>query len=54
MAQQFENPGVKRAEDETVSTETAQKANERVAEEAAVKGAKTVQKYDKDHKIFTI
>jgi hypothetical protein len=54
MAQPFENPEVTKVDDETVSTESAQKATERVAEKAAVKGAKTEQKYDSEHRIFTI
>jgi hypothetical protein len=54
MSEQFENPVETKVDNETVSKESVQKANERVAEEAAVKAAKSVQKYDEDHKIFSI
>jgi hypothetical protein len=52
--EQFENPSVKKLDDETVSAESAQKKIERIAEEAAAKSTKTAQKYDKEKKIFTI
>lgn len=54
MPQQFENPAVTKVEDATVSKESTEKANERVAEEAAQKAVKSVQKYDKDHNIISI
>jgi hypothetical protein len=54
MPHQFENPEAAKVADKTVSKESEQKGNEHVAEKAAVKGAKTEQKYDKDHKIFSI
>jgi hypothetical protein len=54
MPHQFENPEATKVADETVSKESERKSNEHVAEKAAVKGAKTEQKYDKDHKIFSI
>ena len=54
MPHQFENPEATKVEDETVSKESEQEGKEHVAEKAAVKGAATEQKYDKDHKIFSI
>jgi hypothetical protein len=54
MPHQFENPEAEKVEDETISKEPAQKRIEQVAEKAAGKGAKKEQKYDKDHKIFSI
>ena len=54
MPNQFENPEAAKVDDETVLKESAKESIERVADDAAVKGAKTEQKFDKDHKIFTI
>jgi predicted membrane-bound dolichyl-phosphate-mannose-protein mannosyltransferase len=54
MPKQFENPEAKKLDDEIVSVESAQKKIENVAEKAAEKPAKTEQKFDKDHKIFSI
>jgi hypothetical protein len=54
MPEQFENPEETKLEDDTVSSESPEKANERVAEEAAQKSTLTEHKYDKDHKIFSI
>ena len=54
MTKQFENPEETKLEEETVSNESAQKRIDRVAEKAAQKPAKTVQKYDKDNNnLFT-
>ncbi|HEV2484152.1 MAG TPA: hypothetical protein VGT08_01360 [Terracidiphilus sp.] len=44
MPHQFENPEATNVADETVSKESAPKSIEHVAENAAVKGAKTEQK----------
>ena len=54
MSEQFENPEATKLEDDTVSSETVEKAIERVAEKAARKSTLTEHKYDKDHGIFTI
>jgi hypothetical protein len=54
MPKQFENPVETKLEDETVSDASAQKRIDRVAEKAAEKPAKTVKKFEKDEKIFTI
>jgi hypothetical protein len=54
MPEQFENPEATKLEDKTVSSETAEKAIERIAEEAAQRSTLKEQKYDKDHKIFSI
>jgi hypothetical protein len=59
MPTQFENPEATKLEDKTVSSETAEKAIERIAEKVAQKSTLqkstlTEHKYDKDHKIFTI
>jgi hypothetical protein len=54
MPNQFENPEAAKVADETVAKESERKSNEHVAEKAAVKGAKTEQKYDKDHEIISI
>ena len=54
MPHQFENPEATKVADETISKESEPKKIEHVAEEAAVKAAKTEEKYDKDHKIFSI
>ena len=53
MSKQFENPEATKLEDETVSDEVAEKKIDRVAEKAAEKAAKTEQRYDKDHIIFS-
>ena len=49
MTKQFENPEVEKLEDQTVSTISAQKRVDRVADKAAEKPAKTEQKFDKDN-----
>jgi hypothetical protein len=54
MPHQFENPEATKVADETVSKEPDPKRIEHVAEEAAAKAAKTEEKYDKDHMIFSI
>jgi hypothetical protein len=54
MAHQFENPEATKVEDETVLEDSAKESNERVAEDAALKSAKTIKKYDEEHKIFSI
>jgi len=53
MPNQFENPEATKLEDETVADTTAQKKIERVADKAAAKPAKTEQKFDKEHTIFS-
>ena len=53
MPTQFENPEATKLEDETVSDPTAQEKIEHVADKAAAKPAKTQQKFDKDHTIFS-
>jgi hypothetical protein len=53
MPEQFENPEATKLEDETVSDESAKEKIERVAEKAAAKPAKTEQKYDQEHTIFS-
>jgi len=54
MPEQFENPNETKVEDETVSKSSAKQKIDRVAEAAAVKAAKTVQKYDKENSnLFT-
>ena len=54
MPEQFENPKATKLEDDTVSSESTEKAVERIAEEAAQKSTLTEHKYDKDHKIISI
>ena len=54
MPEQFENPEATKLEDKTVSSETAEEAIARIAEEAAQKSTLTEHEYDKDHKIFSI
>jgi hypothetical protein len=53
MTKQFENPEVTKLEDETASNLSPQQKIDRVAEKAAEKPAKTEQKYDQEHPIFT-
>ena len=53
MPEQFVNPEATKLEDETVSDATAEERIERVAEKAAEKSAKTEQRYDSDHSIFS-
>ncbi len=53
MSNQFENPEEAKVEDETAQKESSNEKVQHVAEEAAGKAAKTEQKYDKDHTIFT-
>jgi len=49
MPEQFVNPKAVKVEDDTVSDETAQQKIDRVANELAVKPAKTEQKFDRDN-----
>ena len=53
MPKQFENPAAAKLEDETVSDQSAQTKIDIIAEKAAAKPAKTEQKFDKDHTIFS-
>jgi hypothetical protein len=53
MPEQFENPEATKLEEETVSSETAKKAIERIAEDAAQKSTLTEREYDQDHPIFS-
>jgi hypothetical protein len=53
MANQFENPQVKKLDDVTETVESPEKKIERIADTAAGKSTKTAQKYDKQGKIFT-
>jgi hypothetical protein len=53
MPELFENQEAAKQEDETVSGTTAEKRIDRVAEKAAEKSTKTVQRYDGDHDIFS-
>jgi len=54
MSKQFENPNETKVEDETASNLSAKQVIDHVAEAAAVKAAKTVQKYDKENSnLFT-
>jgi len=54
MPEQFENQEETKLEDETVSHPSAQERIDRVADKAATKPSKTVKKFEKDEKIFTI
>lgn len=54
MPEQFENPKATKLEDDTVASESAEKAIQHIAEEAAQKSTLAEHKYDKDHKIFSI
>ena len=54
MPEQFENPEATKLEDYTVSSESNEKAVERIAEEAAQKSSLREKKSDTDHKIFSI
>ena len=53
MPNQIKNPQTKNVEDETVSDAAAEKRIDRVAEKAAGKAARTEQKYDQNHTIFS-
>jgi hypothetical protein len=53
MPEQFENPEVKKLEDETVSDATATKRIEHVAEKAAEKASHTEQNYDQNHQTIS-
>ncbi len=54
MPQQFVNEKEDKVEDETVSTETPQQRIDRVANELAVKPARTEKKFDKENSnLFT-
>lgn len=52
MSEQFENPEAVKHEDEIPST-TAEQKIQHIANEAAGKAAKTEQRYEADHTIFT-
>jgi hypothetical protein len=54
MPKQFENPVETKVEDDTVLNETPKESTDHLVEEAAVKSTKREQKYDKNHKLFTI
>jgi hypothetical protein len=54
MDEQFVNPEVTKLDGEIESTESAQTKIEHIAEKAAEKSTKTVQKNEKNQKIFTI
>jgi hypothetical protein len=53
MPEQFENTDATKLENETVSEASAEKRIERVADKAAEQSAKTEQRYDRDHSIFS-
>jgi len=54
MPEQFENPNETKVEEETVSNPSAKQVIDRVAQQAAVKSTKTVQKFDKENSnLFT-
>ncbi len=53
MPERVENPETTKLEDETVLNESAEEKVERIAEKAAEKSTKAVQRYDKDHTIFS-
>lgn len=53
MPDQFENKEATKLEDETVSEASAEKRIERVADKAAEQSAKTEERYDRDHSIFS-
>jgi hypothetical protein len=55
MSEQFQNPNAVKPEDTTTSNspEEKEKKVEQIANKAAEKPAKTEQKYDKDHPIFS-
>jgi len=49
MTEKFENPEVEKVDDETVSNPSTQKKIDLVADKAAEKPARAVQKFDKDN-----
>jgi hypothetical protein len=54
MPKEFENPNETKVEDETISNPSKQVLIDHVAEKAAVKAEKAVQKYDKENSnLFT-
>jgi hypothetical protein len=53
MSEQFVNPEESKVENATLSDESAAKKIEHVAEKAAEKASKTVQKYDQNHTIIS-
>ncbi|MGD0732456.1 MAG: hypothetical protein ABR956_14440 [Terracidiphilus sp.] len=53
MSDQFENSNEEKVENETDPAPTTVTKIERVAEKAAEKSSKTVQKFDQDHTIFS-
>jgi hypothetical protein len=53
MPEQFVNQEATKLEDATVSDTTAEKRIDRVAEKAAERSAKTEQRYDENHSIFS-
>jgi len=52
MPQQFENPEEQKVKDETVSTETAQRKMDRVADKLAKKPAQAEKKFDKENSVI--
>ena len=54
MSEQFENPEAAVLDDKVISLESPKKKIENIADKAASQPAKREQKYDKEHKIFTI
>jgi len=53
MTEQIQNPKAAKPEDTTTSNSSVEKKIEQIADKAAEKPAKTEQKYDKDHNIFS-
>ena len=54
MSKQFENPEAAKVDDKTASDETAKQKIARVADNLALKPAKTANKFDKENsKLFT-
>lgn len=54
MTKQFENPEEAKVEDETIANPSPKDVIDHVAEKAAEKATKTVQKYDKENSnLFT-
>jgi hypothetical protein len=53
MSEHFENPKAAKPEDTATSNSSAENKLEEIADKAAEKPAKTEQKYDKEHNIFS-
>jgi len=53
MSDQFENPNEEKVKDETSSASSPQEKIDKVAEKAAEKSSKTVQKYDDEQPLFS-